>query len=582
MSESDHAADPSPPGRPARRRRRLYIAAAIVCGLLPVLVLEAGLRLADVGEEVTYQDPLVGFSRVAPLFELDEQAGVFRTARSHQVLFEAQQFAARKPAEGIRIFCLGGSSVRGRPYTTDTAFTRWLQLELAARDQGRSYEVVNCGGLSYASYRLTHILDEVLEYQPDLIVVATGHNEFLEDRTYKHLKTRSWLRAAVEDRVHRLRTMRVLRELVHGDDAPTPDDERTILPELVQARLDQASGYGSYHRDDEWAAQVQQHFEHSIKAMIEMCGEAEVPVVLVLLGSNVRDCPPFKSEHRPGLSLEQEQSWQADCDRAAAVEASDPQHALELYLAAAQIDDEHALLRFRIARLLDRLGRTDEAAGHYLAAKDRDVCPLRMPDSFAASLRQTADRTGTPLIDGRGLIEAECEASLPGNDWYMDHVHPTIGGHQIIGRALAAMVEESLETVNLRPWSDEERRASRRQHLQSLGKIYLTNGYERVNWLENWARRRRLLEETFPRAPAAHLRYGHREWDFARQEQAWEHYQTAMQADPQMLVLLKGRIAQLIEQGRPTEATQMAERLIGRANISADGAETIRRLVAPE
>jgi hypothetical protein len=49
-----------------------------------------------------------------------------------------------------------------------------------------------------------------------------------------------------------------------------------------------------------------------------------------------------------------------------------------------------------------------------------------------------------------------------------------------------------------------------------------------------------------------------------------------------MLVLLKGRIAQLIEQGRPTEATQMAERLIGRANISADGAETIRRLVAPE
>jgi tetratricopeptide (TPR) repeat protein len=581
MSEPASAAVPSPPRPAPRRRRRLYIGAAIVCGLLPVLALEAGLRLTDIGEEVTYQDSLVGFSRVSPLFECRDEEGVYRTARSHQVLFEEQQFAIEKPADGIRIFVLGGSSVRGRPYTTQTGFPRWLELELAARDPDHTYEVVNCGGLSYASYRLRHILEEVLEYEPDLIVLATGHNEFLEDRTYEDLKQRSWLRSSVEDQLHRLRTVRVVRELVHGNDAPTAEDERTILPELVEARLDQASGYGSYHRDDEWSAQVHHHFHRSIEAMVAMCRETEVPIVLVLLGSNVRDCPPFKSEHRPGLSLDEEQAWQAEFDRAGALEESDPQQALEHFQAAAQIDDEHALLRFRIARLLDRLGHIDEATGHYLAARDRDVCPLRMPESFAASLRKIAERTATPLVDGRGLIEAESDANLPGNDWYMDHVHPTIGGHQLIAEALTASAEDLVNAISLNPWSNDERRDARRRHLQSLGEIYLTNGYERVNWLESWAQRRRLLEDTLPRTPAAHLRYGHREWDFARHEHAWEQYRTAIEADLQMLRPLKVRIRQLIAQGRPTEAAQLVQRLIECERVPPDEADEMRTLIDP-
>ena len=52
-----------------------------------------------------------------------------------------------------------------------------------ARPTIRPWQVVNCGGVSYASYRLTPILEEVLTYQPDLMIVCTGHNEFLEARS---------------------------------------------------------------------------------------------------------------------------------------------------------------------------------------------------------------------------------------------------------------------------------------------------------------------------------------------------------------------------------------------------------------
>ena len=77
----------------------------------------------------------------------------------------------------------------GRPYTVETAFSSWLQLFLQYADPSKKWEVVNCGGVSYASYRLVPILEEVLEnYTPDLVILYTGQNEFLEDRTYAHLK----------------------------------------------------------------------------------------------------------------------------------------------------------------------------------------------------------------------------------------------------------------------------------------------------------------------------------------------------------------------------------------------------------
>ena len=41
------------------------------------------------------------------------------------------------------------------------------------------------------SYRLLLILEKCLQYKPDLFIVCTGHNEFLEDRSYAHLKERA-------------------------------------------------------------------------------------------------------------------------------------------------------------------------------------------------------------------------------------------------------------------------------------------------------------------------------------------------------------------------------------------------------
>ena len=336
--------------------RWMFRAIAVGVGVLPLIVVELVLSILGLGEPGTAADPLAGFSGVHRLFERDSGSEEYRTSPSRGLFFGEQRFAVSKPDDGFRMFCLGGSTVRGRPFTTETSFTRWLELELAGRIPGRTFESVNCGGLSYASYRLLPILQEVLTYDPDLVVVATGHNEFLEDRSYKDIKSRSAFSAWIEDRALSLRTVTLVRSAFQETDRK--QENKPSEPSEVEARLDEQSGYASYHRDDAWRKSVVAQYEDSLRKMVATCRAAEVPLVLVRLGSNLRDCPPFKSEHRDGLSPEVEAAWQRAFDDGAEAERQGMfSDALVSYREAEEHDDQFALLFWRLARVLDRLGR---------------------------------------------------------------------------------------------------------------------------------------------------------------------------------------------------------------------------------
>jgi hypothetical protein len=192
----------------------LFRAAAALLGLLPFVLVELALRAFGVGHPSWHDDPFVGFSAVRPLFELNETRDRYEIARSKRVHFYPESFAVQKPPREFRIFCIGDSTVQGNPWTTETSFTTWLEISLNAAAPSREWNVINCGGVSYASYRMVPILEEVLRYQPDLVLVHCSHNEFLEDRTYGDLKqTPRWL-WRLHEQTSRLRIYNELRSVL--------------------------------------------------------------------------------------------------------------------------------------------------------------------------------------------------------------------------------------------------------------------------------------------------------------------------------------------------------------------------------
>ena len=249
--------DPVSPASAPRRpwpRWILFRAFAVFLGLSPLLLSEITLRMLDWGEPNRHEDPFLGFSAVYPLFVLDETGTRYEISPSRRTFFCPESFAAVKPPEEFRIFCLGGSTVQGRPFTTETSFTTWLELSLEAADTTRTWEVVNCGGVSYASYRLVPILEEVLGYEPDLVIIYTGHNEFLEDRSYGHIRDRPAVVTRILEAASRLRTFVVLRHgVIRLTSAQTaPAEGKPVVPAEVDAVLDQGEGLEFFRRDPKW------------------------------------------------------------------------------------------------------------------------------------------------------------------------------------------------------------------------------------------------------------------------------------------------------------------------------------------
>src|SRR5262249_4356782 len=132
--------------RIAFRKKCLF--SALTCSLV-FLLLEVFLWAAGVPTLISREDPLRGFSGLVSGFE--REGNVYRTRRAVvETTFNDQSFLADKPAGGLRIFGMGGSSAFGFPWGADVAFTSIVGEAVAAGHPERYVEAVNAAGISYA------------------------------------------------------------------------------------------------------------------------------------------------------------------------------------------------------------------------------------------------------------------------------------------------------------------------------------------------------------------------------------------------------------------------------------------------
>ena len=474
-------------------RRAIVIRfAAIACGLAPFLLAEFFFTWAGWGRPDDHVDPFVGFHNTRSLFVLNEEGTDYEIPKGRQVCFRPETFSAKKSTDEFRIFCLGGSTVQGRPYAIETSFTTWFELSLQSADSSRQWEVVNCGGISYASYRLAPILEEVMDYGPDLVILYTGHNEFLEDRTYRHIKQRSKILNKAIELASYSRTFHVVRSAIL-DNNSAEQDPTTELPEEVEARLDYRGGLDKYVRDPIWHAGVVEHFEFNLRRMIAICNRAGVPVWIVDPVSNLRNCPPFKTSHRDDLDDVEFQRWQKLRMGATEHYRENMALAIDLLKQAAAIDDQHAGLWYDLGKSYEVIGQYDLAAAAYRQSRDSDICPLRMIEPLYDALFDVAESTGTPVIPVRALFETHCEHGIPGGFLLVDHVHPSITGHQMIAELLMEQME-SAALVSPHPNWQTDRDTRYKAHIESLDDKYYIEGKRRLGGLQSWAQGGATLE----------------------------------------------------------------------------------------
>jgi tetratricopeptide (TPR) repeat protein len=189
------------------------------------------------------------------------------------------------------------------------------------------------------------------------------------------------------------------------------------------------------------------NFASNLRDIVDAARASGARVLLSTVATNLKDCPPFASLHRQGLSPEALRQWTAFAQQGAALEnARSFEDALKSYNSAAQIDDDYAELQFRIARCLWALGDYASGKQHFVRAQDLDTLRFRADTHINDIIRSVASSSGpqVELLDAQSALAGESPYGVTGSELLYEHVHLTPPGNYILARAAFTQIVPNL------------------------------------------------------------------------------------------------------------------------------------------
>ncbi len=384
-------------------------------------IVELGLWAAGTPTVIELEDPFRGFSGLVDVFELNGDQ--FQTRKTALNSFNDQSFLAEKPATGLRIFCMGGSSAHGFPWGAEAAFTSVLGELISAKHQELQVEAINASGVSYAMHRLNIVADELLHYDPDIFVIYSGHNEFIEPVFMEALKGRNRTLTQIEYVAAHSRIYSGIRNAVQRP--PEPASKLDNLSTTVVRE------HGVFTTDEK--REIVAEFRSRLDRLVRRAKAAGVKVVLTTVPCNERDWSPELSGNVAALSDESRQAWSAAFGMGKSLLQRDEyEFANEQLKNAAKIAPQHAETQYLLGKALDQLGQWDAARTAYRNAVDADNSPIRRLSGINDAVREVADQHNCLLVDIDKVFEEKSEHGLVGFNLIKDYVHPTRKGHELI------------------------------------------------------------------------------------------------------------------------------------------------------
>lgn len=429
---------------------RLTLGIAVAATFL--LLIEAGLRLLPLDrwerDCLNRSFPLLATS--FPLFVPGSgpQANQWITNAHFKGAVSFQTFPKDKPLGVRRIFILGGSAAKGWPGSADAAFSGYMQRALDKTAPGR-FEIINAAAMSYGSHRVRDLLQDVLRLEPDLIVIWSGNNEYIE-----HNELPTFVRSAVLGRVQRiLRHSGLYRALRLGLQAAAPNlfvrlqgaDDLTDLRRIPLVRR------GMMGRSATSDRRILDNFRATLQAMAGLIREHGVIGVLCTVPVNLVDWAPANLRPEIG-NADLARRWFTLQNLAVQAWAKgDYREAEEISQQLLAMTPAYALGHYLLADSLRHQRQIDEARREYALACDLDNRPIRAITSFQEVIREIADKERMVLADLQLAFEDNSEDKLPGLRLFLDYVHPNEAGRKLAAITLLTHIVPRLDPgLNLR------------------------------------------------------------------------------------------------------------------------------------
>jgi tetratricopeptide (TPR) repeat protein len=431
MAAKKRQPTPSPPLKPALSPGKRFVF-RLVALALPVLVFglaELGLRLAGYGgypPMLQKVGPVPGGSLV-----IADQAGAsswFFASPNLTGRNEQCAFLDPKPTNTVRIFCVGESAMQGYPQPRHLASSAFLQKMLEDVWPARQVEVINLGTTAIASFPVLGIMTEALEFEPDLMVIYTGNNEFFG--TYGVASAgraggKPWMLRANRF-LHSLALVQGLGRLLASD---SEDFDHTLM-ETMMAQ--------NYIGPDDWRRQAAADIlHHNLAEMIRRCRARGVPVLVCTLPANERDLAPIGNDKLDELPVDVQTEVKSLLSTAEMkLRESGVESALPALQRVLKLCPKHARAHFLLGKCFGQSGKVHEALEQFVAARDLDTMPWRPPSLAQDAVLRAAHDENAPVCDLFAAFRAASPGGAIGWELMDDHVHPALRGQALIAESI--------------------------------------------------------------------------------------------------------------------------------------------------
>lgn len=310
-------------------------------------------------------------------------------------------FAVKKASNTFRIFVLGESTTIGYPYRYNGSFHRWLQYRLMQMYPDRNFEVINLSLTAVNSYTVLDFGKQLHNYQPDAVLVYTGHNEYygaLGIGSTSYLGSNRFLISVLLN-LRTLKTVQLLSNTIKKIGSVFSSnkiDTRENLMKRMAARQQiayQSTGYQSGIRQ----------FEQNMNELCSLLNDQKIPVFLSTVVSNEKDLPPFISE-------------------------SDPMRSAVQYYKAGNL--AYSQLNYEAAK------------NDFVKAKEYDELRFHAPQAINIVIRQLSQKyPAVHLVDTRQMFEQYSPHGIIGQETLLEHVHPNLMGYALMSDAFYQAIQ---------------------------------------------------------------------------------------------------------------------------------------------
>lgn len=418
-----------------QKNKKAFYAIALFIPFLFFVIIELGLRLVGFGTST----PLFIENPANPHYILPQPNILQRYfpegTEQPSVTMEANFILKEKPANGYRIVVQGGSTAAGFPYGLGASIAGILDQRLKPSLPGRHVEVLNTAMSAVNSYTLIDIADEIIEQQPDAIMIYAGHNEYLgilgvgsNYTAFGAGLSTTWF-LKLKD----LSLFQLLQKLSVA--AMSANFEKNLDPHTDQNNPRTFMAKVAKHKNIEKGSDLYyaglEQFEHNISALLAKYQDAGITVFISTVASNIKEQAPFES-----VALEKEFQETVQKLFTGLAQQSRAQKVKSLKNASLTLQaSTSATLHYKLAQLALSVEETVIAKKHFLLAKEHDLLRFRAPEAINDIIRKQAQKFGAIVVDSQKELEIRSSDRIIGKKMMLEHLHPNLRGYFVVANS---------------------------------------------------------------------------------------------------------------------------------------------------